>query len=374
MIIRTKELRYNYGDGTEALKGVDLEIEEGTRVAILGSNGAGKTTLMLHLNGVLRPSSGKVYFKAGELDYSRDYLSRLRARVGFVFQNSDDQLFAPTVLQDVAFAPMNHGFTRREAEALAYEALELLGIKKLAHRAPQHLSEGQKKRAAIAGVVALDPEVVIMDEPLASLDPKGREEVEETIEGLSGKTVVLSTHDVELAYRWADYIYLLYSGRVVSRGTPEEVFTSKQALNKARIPVPNILEIHTLLKKRGICSGKLPKALIELLLSIDDREGKQNPTWGKLTICSPGKLGKEELEKIGESHDFFATSGTKARVHCHRAGVVPDAIARAVERALLRAWAGEQSLLLAEDAGSTAEEVEALLEEFRLDIDVEVRR
>jgi len=355
-MFRVEGLGHSYGEGVEALQRVNLNIEGGSKVAILGNNGAGKTTLLLHLNGVLRPSRGRVYFKGEELEYKKDFLSYLRSRVGMVFQHSDDQLFAPTVLQDVAFGPLNQGLSREEGERKAYEALESLGIKKLADRPPHLLSEGQKKRVAIAGVLALDPEAIIMDEPLANLDSRGQEEVKEIMEEMEGKTIVFSTHDPDLAYGWADYIYLLHMGGIVREGKPEEVFTSPDI----HLPRPLLVELYEIFSKKGLYSGSLPGSLVELLGGLEEAQGEGSV---EVSPCDRGRNPQQE-------YDFLITRGIEARIFCHRRGIRPQAITGGVERSLLRAWAGDRCLVIASRPQETREEIRRMARKLSLKVKI----
>jgi len=213
-ILETRGIEYAYADGTRALSNVSLTIEEGRKIALVGPNGAGKSTLMLMFNGILRPDAGEVLFRNERLDYDSRSLRKVRQRVGMVFQNSDDQLFAPTVYQDVAFGPVNLRFPPEKVKRYVGYALQYVGLSGYERRPPHHLSGGEKKRAAIAGILAMEPEVMILDEPTSNLDPATSEEIMEMLDelNLGGKTLIISTHDVDLAYRWADEVVLMKDG------------------------------------------------------------------------------------------------------------------------------------------------------------------
>ena len=219
-ILETRDVVYSYGDGTKALKGVSISLEEGKKIALVGPNGAGKSTLMLMFNGILRPSAGEVLFHGQILRYDSASLREVRRKVGMVFQNSDDQIFAPSVYQDVAFGPVNLGFPEDKVKKYADYALQYVGLSGYDRRPPHHLSGGEKKRVAIAGILAMEPEVLILDEPTSNLDPASSEEIMDMLDELNcgGKTVIISTHHVDLAYSWADEIILMENGGVLRRG------------------------------------------------------------------------------------------------------------------------------------------------------------
>ncbi|NLH79640.1 MAG: ATP-binding cassette domain-containing protein [Phyllobacteriaceae bacterium] len=228
-------LAYVYPGGVPALIDVDLTIEQGRRLAILGPNGAGKTTLLLHLNGTLRPSAGRLLLDGTPVGWDRAGLLAWRRRVGLVLQDADDQLFAPTVFEDVSFGPMNLGLPPAEVEARVNEALSALDIADLSARAPHMLSFGQKKRAAIAGAVAMRPEILLLDEPTAGLDTRSARRLLATLEALeaAGTTLVFTTHDVAMAHRFAHDALLFADGRIVARGPVGDVLTDAATMDRA---------------------------------------------------------------------------------------------------------------------------------------------
>ncbi len=267
-ILETRRLEYQYPDGTRALRGVSVSLIKNKKIAFLGANGAGKSTLLLHFIGILRPSRGEVLFKGKALKYDRASLLSLRRCVGMVFQNPDDQLFAPTVAQDVSFGPKNLGMSGDEVRARVKRALKIAGIEELADKPPHLLSYGQKKRVAIAGVLAMDPEVLILDEPLAGLDPAGRRRFIEFLDELAkSKTIAVATHDVDFAYEWADYVYVLSHGRVLAEGEPGEVLQMKA--EKASLSAPKVLELYEALAELGLAMPETqPSNMFELVQSV----------------------------------------------------------------------------------------------------------
>jgi cobalt/nickel transport system ATP-binding protein len=233
--IRIENLHYQYPDGRIALDGVNLSIASGERVAILGPNGAGKTTLMLHLNGVLAATSGVV--KISGIPLIKKTLRDIRRRVGLVFQDPDDQLFMPTVAQDVAFGPANFGVTGDELAARVSSALEIVSMTEHADRSPAHLSGGQRRRAALATVLACQPEILVLDEPSANLDPVARRELAETLAGLPA-TMIIVTHDLPYAAQLCDRAVVLDHGAVVADDTVTAVLSDSELLAAHRLELP----------------------------------------------------------------------------------------------------------------------------------------
>lgn len=257
-ILEVIGVEYTYPDGTKALKGVHLTIPRGKRVAVLGPNGAGKTTLFLTFNGLIRPSRGKLRFAGREVTYNRSFLRWLRQKVGMVFQDPDAQIFAATVWQDVSFGPLNLGLSKEEVARRVEESLALTGISHLRERATHFLSYGEKKCVAIAGVLAMRPQLLVCDEPTAWLDARQSHRIMELFTEIrnQGITVVFSTHDVDLAYTWSDYVCLLKEGRVLATGTPQGLFADEELLARADLNQPWILEIW---KTLGIDYREPPK-------------------------------------------------------------------------------------------------------------------
>jgi cobalt/nickel transport system ATP-binding protein len=232
--IRVENLHYRYPDGTYALKGVSLCVGEGESVAIVGPNGAGKTTLLLHFNGILR-GSGKV-FVFGEEVTSRNLLS-VRKLVGLVFQDPDDQLFMPTVIEDVAFGPLNLGMSQEEAIKRAINALEMVGMSYAANKSPHQLSFGERKRVAIATVLAMEPKVLVLDEPTANLDPRSRRQLLSLLRRLE-VTKIVATHDLDAALFLCDKAILMDDGQIVAIGETREIFSDEALMEAHGLEVP----------------------------------------------------------------------------------------------------------------------------------------
>ncbi len=255
-LIKFIDVSFSYSSdlehGLEALAGINLEIEDGEFVAVLGHNGSGKSTLAKHINALLVPTSGKVVV-AGIDTQDPERLWEIRQNVGMVFQNPDNQLVATTVEEDVAFGPENLGIPTAEIHHRVDEALEVVGMSEFRLHSPHQLSGGQKQRVAIAGMIAMRPRCVVLDEPTAMLDPVGRREVMQTVIKLNREeniTIVLITHSMEEAIL-ADRVIVMEEGRIVLTGTPREVFSQVEALTRLRLDVPEITSLANRLRSRG---------------------------------------------------------------------------------------------------------------------------
>jgi cobalt/nickel transport system ATP-binding protein len=252
-LIETRDLCYSYPHSVRALEGINFIAPRNARIAVIGSNGAGKSTLFKHFNGIFRPTSGSVLVRGEPI--TKQNIREVRKFVGIVFQNADDQIFSPTVEQDVAFGPTNLGLDEDTIHHRVHEALKIVGIEDLAERVPHHLSGGEKKRVAIAGVIAMEPEVLVLDEPTAGLDPQGVHDLIGFINSLSktyGMTVVFSTHDVSLVAEVADYIYVMNKGRFAAEGCVEEIFMQPDMLKSMRLDVPVLPKLLLSLQKNDI--------------------------------------------------------------------------------------------------------------------------
>lgn len=252
-ILEANNLSYTYPDGTQALKELCLKIPRGQKTAILGSNGAGKSTLFLHLNGILKPKSGTVKFNGKDVAYGRKSLLELRKNVGIVFQDPDSQLFSASVYQEISFGPLNLGLAEKTVRGRVEQAMTATGINELKDKPTHMLSYGQKKRVTIADILAMEPQVLICDEPTAWLDPKHAKQTLQLFDEISqnGTTVILSTHDVDLAYSWADYVFIVSDGRVIGEGTPDKVFSDDNLIRIADLEKPWLVDVYDLLVKKG---------------------------------------------------------------------------------------------------------------------------
>ncbi|NUT12127.1 MAG: ABC transporter ATP-binding protein [Nonomuraea sp.] len=233
--LEVSELAYAYPDGTQALFGVDLSIGRGERVALLGPNGAGKTTLVMHLNGILTAGHGTV--TVGGTPVRKDTLKEVRQRVGLVFQDPDDQLFMPTVRDDVAFGPANAGVRGAELDRLAEAALERVGMLEFADRPPHHLSFGQRRRVAVATVLAMEPEILVLDEPSSNLDPAARRELAEILRSLD-VTVLMVTHDLPYALELCERSLILSGGVIAADGPTRKLLADTDLLTRHRLELP----------------------------------------------------------------------------------------------------------------------------------------
>lgn len=234
-LVSIRGLRFAYPDGTPVLDGVDLDVDRGERLAILGPNGAGKTTLLLHLIGILWPSSGSI--EVAGLRLTEQSAPDVRSRVGMVFQDPDDQLFMPTVAEDVAFGPANQGLSGEPLEQRVSEALGSVQMEGAGDRAPHHLSGGERRRVALAGVLAMQPDILVLDEPTSNLDPVGRRELSEVLLQLE-TTVVVVTHDLPYALRLCDRSVVMNGGRVVADGPTAAILSDEEMMAANRLELP----------------------------------------------------------------------------------------------------------------------------------------
>ena len=352
-LLEFDHIHYAYPNCRESLSGVTFSIKKGAKVALVGPNGAGKTTLLLMCNGVLEPSKGRVLFNSEPLRYDSRSLREVRKKVGLVFQNSDTQLFAPTVYQDVAFGPLNLGMTPDEIQAAVARSLAAVGLTGYEKRPPHQLSGGEKKRAAIAGTLAMEPEVLIFDEPTSSLNPAGAADLMELLDELNarGTTIIISTHDVELAYLWADHIILMNRGTVIHAGSPEEVFTSTALIAAANLRMPAVLEVYTELVSRQMMEKtESPKSVLQLVSSLEQNFSKPHAgrALGTITVCDVDKSGAGEILAWIADHPSYrcGAMGTRAKNLAERESISLDFTYGVIDKSILRALVGESSLLL----------------------------
>lgn len=241
-ILEIKDLCYTYPDHTNALDKVSLSIEKQGRIAILGANGSGKSTLLQHLNGLLLPQVGTVTVMNRRV--SKEHLHEIRKMVGIVFDNPDEQLFSASVYEDIAFGPRNLGYGEDQVQQQVERVMALVDIQHLRHRPPYNLSLGQKKKVAIAGVLAMEPAIMVFDEPFSGLDPCSLQQFIELLDRLYslGHTLLITTHDVDLAYGWADEFILLQEGSVLAQGS-RELLESQELMRKVKLKLPNLYRI-----------------------------------------------------------------------------------------------------------------------------------
>ncbi len=250
-MLEANHIVYKYEDGTKALNDVTVKVNDNEIVALLGKNGAGKSTLFLHFNGIFKPDKGEVLVEGKPIKYNNKGLLDVRSKVGVVFQNPDDQLFAPTVQEDVAFGPLNLGLSQEEVENRVKESLKKVGMSGFERKPPHHLSGGQKKRVAIAGVLAMKPKIMVLDEPTSGLDPKGASQVLKLLYKLNseGISIIISTHDVDLVPLYANRLYVIKEGQIIKEGTPSEVFSDVKTIRDANLRLPRIAHLAEILEK-----------------------------------------------------------------------------------------------------------------------------
>jgi len=234
-LLSVEDVTFSYPDGTSVLRGLDLSIDAGEHVAILGPNGAGKTTLLLQLIRILSPDSGSIVVDGIEL--TADSAREVRRRIGMVFQDPDDQLFMPTVREDVAFGPANFGARGEELESIVDRSLAMVGMTAVKSRAPHHLSGGERRRVALATVLAMDPSVLVLDEPSSNLDPAGRRELAEVLKGLD-TTLIMVTHDLPYALELCERSLIIDGGAVVADGPTGQILSDAALLASHRLELP----------------------------------------------------------------------------------------------------------------------------------------
>lgn len=274
-ILETKNLSFKYEDGTNALNNINLKIEKGKKIAFLGVNGAGKSTLFLNFNGILKPSLGEVLYKGEKIKYTHSYLNELRKNIGIVFQDPDNQLFSANVYQEVSFGAMNLDLDETEVRKRVDEGLKSVNMYEYKDKAVHFLSYGQKKRVSIADILVMEPEIIIFDEPTSSLDPKHAKQIVDIFNEINeaGITVILSTHDVEIAYSWADYIIVMKDGKVVKSGEPVEIFKDDDFIKDVYLDKPIVLEVYEKLVEKAYIESQdnIPRDKDELIKILDNK-------------------------------------------------------------------------------------------------------
>lgn len=265
-ILKIDNISYAYGSGTAVLNGVNVEIYEGEKIAVIGANGSGKSTFFLNINGVLTPDQGNIIYR--DTIINKKNLKELRKNIGIVFQDADNQIIASTVRAEVGFGPMNLGLSKEEVQKRVEEALTYMNILDYIDRPPHYLSGGEKKCVSIADIIAMKPEIIIFDEPTASLDPKNAMMLEEVFTKISkeGKTMLVSIHDVDFVYRWAERVLVFCQGKIIADGAPIEIFKDKEILKQANLKQPTLLEVYEMLVEKHLLEDekKYPKTTQEL--------------------------------------------------------------------------------------------------------------
>lgn len=275
-LLSLQNVVYAYPDEEPALREVSIDIRRGERIAVLGNNGAGKSTFFLICNGILRPQQGRISFAGEEIRYTKKDLTELRKKVGIVFQDADNQIIASTVESEISFGPMNLCLPLREVERLVDEAVEQMDLEAYRQRPPQYLSGGEKKRVSIADILAMRPEIILFDEPTASLDPENTALLEETLDKLSkrGITLVVSTHDVDFAYRFASRAVVFSRGKIVADAEPDAVFSDASVIREAGLKRPLLFDVARLVRQAfpQVVSGE-PRTLEEFrkMLGLDGK-------------------------------------------------------------------------------------------------------
>jgi cobalt/nickel transport system ATP-binding protein len=346
-IIETENLEFSYDTGEKALKNISAKVSQGKKIAILGPNGSGKSTLMLHFNGVLKPCKGIVKFNGEPIKYERKSLTYLRQKISLMFQNPDDQIFAATVEEDIAFGPMNLGLQKEEVQKRVDEALDTVDMVKFRGRPTQHLSFGQRKRLALAGALAMNPDILMMDEPTAGLDPQMVNEMIELSEELNnkGKTIIICTHDVDMAYEWADEVILMYEGNILYNGDIEGLLEQEELLHRCRLKYPLIYKLN---KQRSIRRREpecpRPYTLSESCQAFFKTDDKISP--GKLHILYVDDTSFDpSIIKKCIKHNTGAF-GIKAKKAAREMGLDIHHYFNAIDQGIIKTNIGEDYLLI----------------------------
>lgn len=261
IILKVEDLYFSYDDEqSHSLNGLSLEIKKGQKIAFMGANGSGKSTFFLCCTGILKPQKGKLFFHNKEVTYKKKELLDLRSKIGIVFQDPDNQLFSASVYQEISFGPLNLGHSEEETKKEVEEVIDYLEITPFRHKPTHALSGGQKKQVSIADILVMKPEIIILDEPAAALDPKHTTMVNHIVDQMTqnGITVLMATHDVDYAYEWADEVLLFHEGKVLMHGTPAQVFSNRGVLKQTNLEPPAVLELFESLCRKGILKSSLP--------------------------------------------------------------------------------------------------------------------
>ena len=333
IILKADNLYYSYDDdNSHSLNGLSLEIRKGQKVAFMGANGSGKSTFFLCCTGILKPQKGQLFFKGKPYAYDKKSLLDLKSKVGIVFQDPDNQLFSASVYQEISFGILNLGVAPEEAKKEVEKVIDYLEITPFRHKPTHALSGGQKKQVSIADILVMHPDIIILDEPAAALDPKHTQMVNHIVDQMTeaGITVLMATHDVDYAYEWADEVILFHEGKVLLHGSPAQVFSNKRVLAQTNLEPPAVLELFESLCRKGILKASLeiPRNLKTLEQYIE--EIKLNPHYG----------GKKPVTAETKKAILAVSFGTS---HNDTRKVTIDAIERDMQEAfpdymLYRAW------------------------------------
>lgn len=333
IILKAENLYYSYDDdNSHSLNGLSLEIKKGQKIAVMGANGSGKSTFFLCCTGILKPQKGHLFFKGKKYAYDKKSLLDLRSKVGIVFQDPDNQLFSSSVYQEISFGILNLGVAPEEAKKEVEKVIDYLEITPFRHKPTHALSGGQKKQVSIADILVMHPDIIILDEPAAALDPKHTQMVNHIVDQMTeaGITVLMATHDVDYAYEWADEVILFHEGKVLLHGSPAQVFSNKRVLAQTNLEPPAVLELFESLCRKGILKASLeiPRNLKTLEQYIE--EIKLNPHYG----------GKKPVTAETKKAILAVSFGTS---HNDTRKVTIDAIERDMQEAfpdymLYRAW------------------------------------
>jgi len=372
IVLEARDVRYRYPRGREAICGISFHFRRGEKIALVGPNGAGKSTLLQMFNGMIRPDSGMMLFDNVPVQYDTASLRQLRRKVGFVLQNPDRQIIAPTVYQDVAFGPTNLGYDEAAVKEAVATALRQVGLMGFERRPPHQLSGGEKKRVAIAGVLAMDPDVLVFDEPTSGLDPSGSEDLMELLDELNhdGKTIVISTHDVELAYPWAERAILLTDGQIIKEDVPDVAFGNPKYVRMAHLSVPTLLELSSELGKRGFTiPERKPRSVLDMVHVIESHiHGScSHAAPGTITVCNVDETETSGIPPWVKARPGIVVGamGTRAKQFAAQEQIALEFTYGVIDKCILRALRGHDSLILTTGSmvGRVAARVEAYCSE-----------
>lgn len=336
-ILRAEDLWYSYDDNDiYALRGVSLSVKKGRRIALMGENGSGKSTFFLCCNGIYKPGRGTLYFNGKPVDYSKDGLLDLRHKVGIIFQDPDNQLFSASVYQEISFGPMNLGLSEEQVRTEVEEIIRQLEIAPFSDKPTHALSGGQKKQVSIADILVMHPEIIILDEPAAALDPKHTAIVNGIVEKMTdeGITVMMATHNVDFAMEWADEIILFHEGRVLIQASPQEVFANRSVLEKTNLRQPACMQVFDRLCGKGLFSTAMPqpKTMTALVDDIEKIHLSRTTVSEKYAAPADGAPRKKAVLAVsfGTTHDETRRKTIDA-IEADLAAAFPD-------RTVYRAW------------------------------------